>query len=273
MSKIDAAVIRQSLSDASASSLDRLDVFSKIDSTNSYLLRELPPLPGRRRVAIAGHQTAGRGRRGREWLSAHRGSLCLSIAYTFTGIPGDLSALTLASGVGIVNALGRFGIDGVGLKWPNDIVLSDGKLGGMLTETRPGGGTGVTVVIGIGLNIDVPEVIGGKTASTWAHRAIDLKSVMASPPAREELSVAVIDELFAVISTYANKGFDAFATEWAQYDWLLGRAITVDGPGGVVKGIADGVDAQGALQVRTAAGTRSIISGSITVTNAMERTG
>ncbi|MEE8426154.1 MAG: biotin--[acetyl-CoA-carboxylase] ligase [Woeseiaceae bacterium] len=273
MSKIDAAAIRRSLSNASASSLDRLDVFSEIDSTNSYLLRESPPLHGRHRVAIAGHQTAGRGRRGREWLSAHRGSLCLSIAYTFTGIPGNLSALTLASGVGIVNALGRFGIDGVGLKWPNDIVLSDGKLGGMLTETRPGSGTGVTVVIGIGLNIDVPEVVSGNTASTWAHRAIDLKSAMASPPSREELSVAIIDELFAVLSTYASKGFDAFATEWARYDWLLGRAITVDGPGGAASGIADGVDPQGALRVRTPTGTRCIISGSITIASAMELAG
>ena len=98
MGKIDAAAIQQSLSDASASSLDLLEVFSEIDSTNSYLLRERPPLPGRHRIAIAGHQTAGRGRHDREWLSAHRGSLCLSIASTFTETPDNLSGLTLAAG-------------------------------------------------------------------------------------------------------------------------------------------------------------------------------
>ncbi len=271
MGKINAAAIQQLLSDASASSLDLLEAFSEIDSTNSYLLREPPPLPGRQRVAIAGHQTAGRGRHDREWLSAHRGSLCLSIAHTFIETPENLPALTLASGVGIVNALGKFGVDGVRLKWPNDIVLCDGKLGGMLTETRSNGGTGVTVVIGIGLNIDLPEAISGNIASRWAHRAIDLKSAMASPPAREALASAIIDELFRVLSTYACQGFAAFATDWAQLDWLQGRAISVDGPDGATSGIADGVDAHGALRVRTAAGTQCIISGSITVDSATER--
>ncbi len=273
MGKIDAATIHQSLSDASASSLDMLEVFSEIDSTNSYLLREPPPLPGRHRIAIAGHQTAGRGRHDREWLSAHRGSLCLSIAYTCTETPDILPGLTLASGVGIVNALCRLGIDGVGLKWPNDIVLCGGKLGGMLAETQSSGGTGVTVVIGIGLNIDLPEAVSGNSASKWAHRAIDLKSAIANPPAREALSVAIIDELFGVLSTYASKGFDAFAIEWAQHDWLQGRAISVDRPDGAIRGIADGVDAHGALRVRTAEGTQRIISGSITVANATELAG
>jgi BirA family biotin operon repressor/biotin-[acetyl-CoA-carboxylase] ligase len=273
MGKIDAAAIQQSLSDASASSLDLLEAFAEIDSTNSYLLREPPPLPGRHRVAIAGHQTAGRGRHDREWLSAHHGSLCLSIAYTFIETPDNLPALTLASGVGIVNALGQFSIDGVGLKWPNDIVLCEGKLGGILTETRSSGGTGVTVVVGIGLNIDLPEALSSNTASTWAHRAIDLKSVMASPPAREALSVAIIDKLFRVLSTYASKGFDAFASDWAQLDWLQGRAISVDGPDGAISGIADGVDADGALRVRTAKGTQRINSGSITVEIATELAG
>ena len=98
MGKIDAAAIQQSLSDASASSLDLLEVFSEIDSTNSYLLRQRPPLPGRHRIAIAGHQTAGRGRHDREWISAQCGSLCLSIAHTFTETPDNLPGLTLASG-------------------------------------------------------------------------------------------------------------------------------------------------------------------------------
>ncbi len=273
MGKIDAAAIQQSLSDASASSLDLLEVFSEIDSTNSYLLRQRPPLPGRHRIAIAGHQTAGRGRHDREWISAQCGSLCLSIAHTFTETPDNLPGLTLASGIGIVKALGRLGVDGVRLKWPNDIVLCEGKLGGMLTETQSSGGPGVTVVIGIGLNIDLPEAVSGNTASKWAYRAIDLKSAIAKPPAREALSVAIIDELSRVLSTYASKGFGAFANEWAQHDWLQGREISVDGSDGAITGIADGVDAHGALRVKTAKGIQRLTSGSITVGNATELAG
>ncbi len=273
MSKIDAAAILQSLSDVSAARLDLLEAFEEIDSTNSYLLREPPPLAGRHRIAIAGHQTAGRGRHDREWLSAHRGSLCLSIAHTFTKSPDNIAALTLASGVGIVNALGRLGVVGAELKWPNDIVLCDGKLGGILIETRTGGGTGVTVVIGIGLNIELPDAINAKIASTWTHRAIDLKSTIAGPPSREALSAAIVDELIRVLSTYAEKGFDAFTSEWARFDWVRGRAISVEGPDGAMRGIADGIDADGALRVRTATGTRRINSGSIAIKTATELAG
>ena len=118
-----------------------LEVFGEIDSTNSYLLNVPPPPAGRFRVAIAEHQTGGRGRMDRRWVSPAATGLCLSIAYTFTDTPSDLSCATLAVGIAIAEALEEIGILGIGLKWPNDLVFRGGKLGGILTELRSNRGS------------------------------------------------------------------------------------------------------------------------------------
>ena len=98
------------------------------------------PPPGGRpfRVAIADQQTAGRGRHYRRWVSPPGAGLYMSFAYSFEDPPENLPSLTLAIGVGVIAALQEFNIEGVSLKWPNDIVALDGKLGGILTEFQSG---------------------------------------------------------------------------------------------------------------------------------------
>ena len=139
MSSIDATTIHDSLDRDVAARMDQLDVFDEIDSTNSYLLQQPAPGPGRHRVAVADHQTAGRGRHSREWISAPGSSLCLSVAYTFDGQPENLPGLTLAIGVAARDALSVAGVDNVLLKWPNDLVADDGKHRSEIPiETRDG---------------------------------------------------------------------------------------------------------------------------------------
>jgi BirA family biotin operon repressor/biotin-[acetyl-CoA-carboxylase] ligase len=151
--------IRLPISGAPGACLEILEVFSEIESTNSYLLDQPAPPPGRFRVAVADYQTAGRGRMDRTWHSPPSSGLCLSMAYTFRQVPAKLPGLTLALGIGAVEALRRLGISGIGLKWPNDIIAHDGKLGGILTEVRNSASDSVTVVAGIGLNVDLPTTM------------------------------------------------------------------------------------------------------------------
>jgi BirA family biotin operon repressor/biotin-[acetyl-CoA-carboxylase] ligase len=250
--------------------MDEVEVFQQIDSTNSYLLQQQAPGAGRFRVVLADHQTAGRGRHYRSWLSPPGTGLCLSIAYTFASMPSGLPNLTLALGVGVVEALSALGIGGVSLKWPNDIVALDGKLGGMLAEVRSDAGGGVTVVAGIGLNIDIREQLDFGAERDWAHKAVDLKSIAANPPAREELAGMIVEELYATFVEFEKQGFDSFVGEWRKCDWLLGRVITVDMPGGKITGVAAGVDADGALFVDTQVGRRRVISGSIVMASLTE---
>lgn len=263
MIDLDASVIRRPLSAHPTSRLDGVEVLPEIDSTNSYLLQQSAPKAGRFRVAIADYQTAGRGRHNRHWQSPPGSGLCLSLAYTYAAMPDNLPALTLALGVGVINAMSGLGINCISLKWPNDIVALDGKLGGMLAEVRSDAVAGVTVVAGIGLNVDLSAQADFGTDHAWVHRAVDIKGVTADPPSREILAASLIEHLFATFVRFEGQGFGGFAEEWRRNDWLHSRVVTVDMPDGQLTGIAAGVDIDGALLVDTGQGQRRVISGSI----------
>lgn len=263
MSSLDASNIQGRLTKLANAKLDKLEVFSSIASTNTHLLAQPAPAAGRFRVAVADHQTSGRGRHDRRWISAPGCSLCLSFSYTFAEMPEQLPALTLAIGVGVVDALQLLGINGVSLKWPNDIVAQDGKLGGILTEVQSGAGAGVTVVTGIGLNIHVRDKLDVGSEPTWLLRVVDLDSIHDNPPGRELLAGTIIEHLYRTLSSFENSGFAEFADDWRRHDWLRSREITVDMADSRIIGIAEGVDDDGALLVDTDNGRVRVISGSI----------
>jgi len=263
MSNIDATAIHDALDPGVAARMDQLEVFAEIESTNTYLLRQHAPAAGKLRVAIADHQTAGRGRQDREWISAPGSSLCLSLAYTFSARPDNLPGLTLAIGVAALNALRHSGIDDVYLKWPNDLVAQDGKLGGMLAESQFRGDSGATVVAGIGINFDLPMQLIQDNASRWAQRAVDLNTLVRRPPSREIISGALIDNIVETLTVFEAQGFSAFAASWRQHDWLRGRHITVEQSDGSISGTASGIDDDGALLILSGDSMTRVISGSI----------
>lgn len=264
MNTLDAESIRKPITGVPGARLDILEVFSEIESTNSYLLDQPAPPPGRFRVALADHQTAGRGRRDRIWQSPPSSGLCLSMAYTFQRVPDMLPGLTLALGIGVVEALQRLGVGGISLKWPNDIMALDRKLGGILTEAR-NGDNGVTVVAGIGVNVHLPDSMRTLDDTALKTGIVDLKECTANPPSREKLSVVVIESLFDCMVRFESDGFARFQDEWRKYDWLLDKQIVVDKPDGPLSGIADGVNDDGALIIRTDRDRRCIITGSVTI--------
>lgn len=263
MSSIDAAAIRDTLKSGSISRIARLDVFPEIDSTNAWLMRQSAPEPGMFRAAIADHQTAGRGRGGTRWLSAPGSSLCLSLAHTFRERPDNVAALSLAVGVAAVLALRDTGAADIKLKWPNDIVAGDRKLGGMLAEMHHGSRASTGVVVGIGINVSLPQSILASVDSDWAVSPVDLESILARSVSRESLAAAMIDRVVESLLTFEEQGLRAFAETWRRYDWLRGRAVTVRQPGGPVRGTASGIDDDGALLVKQATATTRVISGSI----------
>jgi BirA family biotin operon repressor/biotin-[acetyl-CoA-carboxylase] ligase len=263
MSSLDAAAVRRPLSEFTSAKLESLELFGELASTNTYLMSQPAPTAGHCRVAIADHQTSGRGRHNRRWLSHPGDGLCLSLAYTFTNEPEHLPALTLALGVGIIGALQGLKVTGVRLKWPNDIVALDGKLGGILTEVQSGRADSVTIVAGIGINIFLREQFDFGAESGWAQRAVGLNSIADQLPTHELLAGTVIENLYATLSGFEESGLDGFRDIWRQHDWLLGREIIVDTADKQVCGTAAGVDIDGALVVDTSNGSTRVISGSI----------
>jgi BirA family biotin operon repressor/biotin-[acetyl-CoA-carboxylase] ligase len=264
MTILDVETIRRQMSRAALGQLASLDVFAEIESTNSYLMHKPGPVAGQMAVAVTDHQTAGRGRFGKTWHSPRGAGLCLSAAYTFARLPENLPALTLAIGLAAIRALDSVGASGVQLKWPNDLVAADGKLGGILTEVQPSSNKTVTVVTGIGINIDHGDALAPLAPDGWATRAVDLKSFCKCPVSHEELASALLSELHETFAQYAASGFAPHARDWAQHDWLLNKEIKLQVGSEEVVGVASGIAADGALRVETAnSGLLAVTSGSI----------
>lgn len=270
MSKLDVADVRRPLTEPATANLEKLEVFSSIESTNTYLMTQPPPAAGCYRVAIADHQTSGRGRHQRRWISAPGSGVYLSIAYTFPSRAKQLDGLTLAIGVAVVAALRRLDIGGLSLKWPNDIVAFDGKVGGILTEIQSGKATHVTVVTGIGLNVCFEQTFQIDDESGWAQRAVDLKSIKPDLPDRELIAGTLVDSLYLAIRKFEESGLVEFTNDWRQHDWLRGKEITVDTPARQVNGTAAGIADDGALLVETKDGQERVLSGSIVLAGSGE---
>ena len=130
----------------------------------------------------------------------------------------------------------------------------DGKLGGILTELQSRATEGVTVVTGIGLNIELPEDVEASIESDWARRVVDVSDVCETVPGRAVIAAAIVNELYVVMRKFAALGFVAFVENWAKHDWLKGREVIVDLPEKQISGVAAGVDNDGALLVDTGKG-------------------
>jgi len=263
MTALDASQIRNTLIRDSGPYLDRIEVFSRIDSTNTYLKNQPSPPPGQFRIVIADHQTAGRGRHDREWVSSPGGSLCLSMSYRFKRNPPQIASLTLALGIGVADSLAKIGLEGIQLKWPNDLLVGKAKLGGILTESLFRRSDDVTVIAGIGINVAMLPNDDENIQSDWTDVATSLEKTMANPPSRERLSEIVIASLMSTFEVFETKGFAAFVDKFADYDWLAGKSVAVEAPEGIISGTASGIADGGALLVKTEKDMRQIHTGSV----------
>jgi len=271
MTSLDADAIRGSLGDAALDRLVGFEAFAEIESTNSYLMRQDCPAPGHVRIAVTDNQTMGRGRHGRTWQSPAGSGLCLSVAYTFGSQPDDLPALTLAIGLGVIEALEGVGVDGVQLKWPNDLIAADGKLGGILTETQSQATGAISVVTGVGINVDLGQELDFGIDTNWTRRVVDLTGFADTLPPRDVLAARLIDSLCATFVDYESGGFSRYVQRWSGRDWLLGRELTIDTPQRQVTGVGAGVADDGALLVDTGAGAvHRITSGSVIMAGVRE---
>lgn len=233
----------------------------RLDSTSSECLRRAAQLPDASFV-FADWQVAGRGRRGRQWVSPPAVNLQFSCFRHFAHGYAALSGLSLAVGVAVAEALEDCGARGVGLKWPNDLVHDDAKLGGVLIELGGEFMGPCHAVIGVGINLRIPAEV----RHALGRPCTDLASLCgARVPSRNVLAGALIVRLVKALDVFEAKGFGAFAEPWAARDALAGRTIRVDGARGVFEGQAVGVDARGALRVRRADGEQCLDSAEVTV--------
>ncbi|MGH8183253.1 MAG: biotin--[acetyl-CoA-carboxylase] ligase [Rhodanobacteraceae bacterium] len=233
----------------------------RLDSTSSECLRRAAGLPDRSFV-FADWQDAGRGRRGRQWISPPATNLQFTCLKRFSGGYAALSGLSLAVGVAVAGALEDCGAADIELKWPNDLMHRGAKLGGVLIELGGEFMGPCHAVIGIGLNVRVPDTVRRALGRPCA----DLAGLCGGAlPSRNALAAALILRLVASLDSFDASGFAAFAQAWQERDALAGRVIRVDDARGAFEGTAAGVDARGALLVRCVNGLRSVDSAEVSV--------
>jgi len=235
-----------------------VEVVEETGSTNADLLARAATLRGPL-LLVARNQTAGRGRAGRSWLSSSEGSLTFSLAWKFDGGLPRLTGLPLAVGVALAETLERLGVQ-VGLKWPNDVLRDGDKLAGILIETQTAATGGVWAVIGIGLNLLMPDElearIGRSVASLpWLAR-MD----------RDALLAALLDGLASALGEFEHAGFAAFAARWNLRHAWQGETVTIlDGARVLHEGSAAGVDDAGRLLLDTPTGRIAVLAGDVSL--------
>ena len=223
-----------------------IKVVLQVDSTNSYLLRQEQP---ERLVCLAESQTAGRGRRGRAWISPFAQNLYISIGWGFENGVAALEGLSLAIGLAVIRCLRRLGVGGLNLKWPNDVLYQDKKLGGILIEMRGDPAGYCLSVIGVGLNVSMNTNYSAAIDQPW----ISLNDIFIEQEIplveRNHLASSLLVEMELMLSDYRHKGFCAYKNEWMSVAAYLNQQVYIYSGNDVYTGIFLGVDDAGALML------------------------
>lgn len=240
-----------------------LSVFKTIPSTNSYLLESVWHMPqladDQYRVCFSEMQTAGRGSRGRKWVSPPGHNIYLSMLKAFDVAPPELSGLSIVVGLALIAVLQAHGVMDVGFKWPNDIYVNSRKVAGILLETRSQAFGVTNVVIGIGVNLKVEKSVMREVEQPWSsivEHGFDLSR-------RNEFAGKLLQQLMHFIEGFRDNGLAHYSQELTRFDLLRGKAVELLSGQEKVAGLEVGIDNSGKLLIQTESGLRSFSSGEV----------
>ena len=253
--------INKNLSPTARQCCNDLVVLFKTESTSSYLFNRLDSEKNHGNAVLAEYQSNGRGRRGNQWVSPLGSGVCLSVAWHFHDAPNALGLLSLYMGVATARTLSALGLDDIGLKWPNDIVINDKKLGGILLELRGEASGPVDVIIGIGVNYELPEF-----ATDNIDKAVtDICRLTEKRLSRNKVASTLLSNIFEILQDLQSGTSSGLLDEWRQYDQSVGRRAKLILPGKEIEGILKGVDNQGSLLMIVDGQLKSFTSGEVSL--------
>jgi len=236
-----------------------LHYYEEIDSTNDRAKELAEEGAGHGEVVVAEMQRSGRGRRGRHWSSPAGRNLYLSVILRPDLAPTRAPELTLVAALAVCDALRDAGVE-VGIKWPNDVLANGRKISGILTELSAEPDHVHWVVLGVGVNLnarreDFPPELRDEATSVLLERG--------QPAPRALFTAALLATLERWLDVHGDQGFDAIRDAWRSRSVTLGRAVRVRMGDRDVDGVAEELDANGGLLVRTATGLERVMSGDV----------
>ena len=234
-------------------------ILDAVESTNTYCMQRIRELPHATCVA-ANVQTAGRGRRGRAWVSQLGASLTFSVLWRFESGAAALSGLSLAIGLGIARGLQQFGVDAQ-LKWPNDILVNNQKLAGVLIELQGDMDGPSTAVIGVGMNVR----LNAQLRASIDQPATDLAQLGLEIDPNVLLG-ALLQQLQTVLQQFSQNGFASLRDEWQGFHAHQHQTVTIlQANGNTQSGQCMGVTEDGTLLLQTLAGIQKFASGEVSL--------
>jgi len=238
-----------------------IEVHSLIDSTNNYLMRRLPNQVSLGQVCLAEYQSAGRGRRGRQWVSPFGSQIYLSMYWYLEQGLSAAMGLSLVTALAVSDAIFAITNIKVQLKWPNDIYLDGVKLAGILIDLDGQALEPSHSIIGIGLNLNIPEQSAQQIDQKWT----DLQSHYDALIDRNTLSAQLIYCLLKRLEQHQTEGFSSMLTQWHERDYYLNKRVKLLTGERVTKGICRGINAHGALMLEVDGQIKPIYGGEVTL--------
>lgn len=225
--------------------LKDIEVFDTLSSTNDYLIAKAHTHPSGNWVCLAEHQSHGRGRQGRNWVSPFAKNLYFSILWRFSMDAGELSGLSLVTALALVKTLEQYQIQDLGVKWPNDVLWQYKKLAGILIKFNAEAHSTSNTVIGIGLNIDMPRNLDKHISQPW----VDLEHIMNRPIDRNELVGHLLNQLIQAFFLFQTEGLTPFIQQWRERDLAYNCPVTVTTAAKELQGTGLGINDRGHLLV------------------------
>lgn len=230
-----------------------------IDSTNQHMMSKLDNWQ-KGECLLAESQTAGRGRRGRQWHSPFGGQFIMSMYWRLDEGPTAAMGLSLAIGVAVVQALESAGYRDLSLKWPNDIYMARRKLAGILVEMSAAVGGICHLVIGVGVNLNLPDAVIEQLDQPCAHLAE--QPIMIE---RNKLTAIIIRHLRDALVLFEQQGLTAFLGEWNRLDIFMQQPVKVLLGNQIIHGIYCGIDGLGNMLLQDENGTHKFVGGEISL--------
>ncbi|TNF36514.1 MAG: bifunctional biotin--[acetyl-CoA-carboxylase] ligase/biotin operon repressor BirA [Gammaproteobacteria bacterium] len=258
---LDADAIRMMVDPAAKPYLRDMYIHDETGSTNAWLMGEAVKGMSSGVVCLAESQSQGRGRRGREWVSPYASNIYISFLWRYGSGATALEGLSLAAGVMALEALQSQGVSGLSLKWPNDVMAGERKLGGILLEMGGDPAGECFVVLGIGINMHMPSLAAGQIGQPWT----DVATVTGRPVSRNAMVAALVSHVLPALAAYEENGFSLFRSRWAQADACQSMPVRVLVGETVHVGVGAGVDERGAFRLQTDAGVETFHGGEISL--------
>lgn len=256
------ADIESKLSPQVANKLVEIQCLQEIDSTNRYAGDLVLPKAGEFSLVLAEMQTAGKGRRGRKWVSPYAANIYMSVLWPLQKPLHESGMLSPMLAISMLTALEELGVTGLSLKWPNDIYCHNKKLAGLLIECSGEISGGCKMVIGMGVNVFMSQFDNIDIDQQWTDMCSHTQD---SQYLRNDVAAKLANSAVSALIQFENNTFENLVGTWSQWDIMKDKQVELHSAQFIQTGVARGIDSHGCLLFETSRGVEKISAGDVSL--------